>query len=80
MNTFALLALYPEFQEKLFQEIHRVLPDKNDDVSQEDISNMPYLDAFLKEAFRFFPVVPMMTRFINKDLRIGMFQFCIVFY
>lgn len=74
MNTFALLAIYPETQEKLFQEIRSVLPGQNDDVTKEDVNNMPYLDAFLKEAFRFFPVVPVLTRIIKKDIRIGAFH------
>lgn len=71
MNTYTLLALYPEIQEKLFQEIRSVLPGQNDDVTKEDINNMPYLDAFLKEAFRFFPVVPVVTRLLKKDIEIG---------
>lgn len=73
MNTFALLAIYPECQEKVFQEIRSVLPGQNDDVTKEDINNMPYLDAFVKEAFRFLPVVPILTRIIKKDIQIGGF-------
>lgn len=71
MNTFTLLAIYPETQEKVFQEIRSVLPGQNDDVTKEDINNMPYLDAFVKESFRFFPVVPVLTRIVKKDIQIG---------
>lgn len=74
MNTFTLLALYPDIQEKLFQEIQSVFPSQNDDITKEDVNNMPYLDAFLKEAFRFFPVVPFVTRIIKKDFRIGSYS------
>lgn len=74
MNTFALLAINPDIQAKLFEEIRSVLPGQNDDVTKEDINNMPYLDAFLKEAFRFFPVVPVLTRIVKKDIQIGLFH------
>lgn len=70
-NICALLAIHPDTQEKLFDEIRSVLPDQNMDVTQEDIKNMPYLDAFIKEALRFFPVVPFLTRILNKDMCLG---------
>ncbi|XP_031617885.1 probable cytochrome P450 313a4 [Contarinia nasturtii] len=70
-NICALLAIYPDAQEKLFEEIRSVLPDQKMDVTQEDIKNMPYLDAFIKEAFRFFPVVPVLTRSLKEDMCLG---------
>lgn len=70
-NTCALLALYPDTQQKLFEEIQSVLPDQDMDVNQEDIKNMPYLDAFIKEALRFFPVVPFLTRLLKEDMCLG---------
>lgn len=70
-NTCALLAIYPEAQEKLYEEIKSVLPDQDMDVTQEDIKNMPYLDAFIKEALRFFPVVPFLTRLLKEDMCLG---------
>lgn len=70
-NICALLAIYPDIQEKLFDEIHCVVPDQEIDVTQEDIHNMPYLDAFIKESLRFFPVVPVLTRILNEDMNLG---------
>lgn len=67
--------MHPDTQEKLFQEIRSVVPLQDDDVTKEDLNNMPYLDAFLKEAFRFFPVVPVLTRIIKKDIQIGSYPF-----
>lgn len=66
-----MLAIYPEAQEKLYEEIKSVLPDQDMDVTQEDIKNMPYLDAFIKEALRFFPVVPFLTRLLKEDMCLG---------
>lgn len=70
-NICALLAIYPDTQEKLFEEIHSILPDQKMDITQEDIKNMPYLDALIKEALRFFPVVPVLTRSLKEDMCLG---------
>lgn len=32
---------------------------------------MPYLDAFIKESLRFFPVVPFVTRVLEEDMCLG---------
>lgn len=66
-----MLAIYPDTQEKLFEEIRSVLPYQNMDVTQEDIKNMPYLDAFVKESLRFFPVVPVLTRILKENMCLG---------
>lgn len=70
-NVCALLAIYPDIQQKLLEEIQSVVPDQEIDVTQEDILNMPYLDAFIKESLRFFPVVPVLTRILNEDMCLG---------
>lgn len=69
-NVCALLAIYPEIQEKVFEEIRSVVLDQNRDVNAEDLKNMPYVDAFVKESLRFFPVVPVLTRILKKDQRL----------
>lgn len=66
----ALLAIYPDVQEKVFEEIRSVLPDQNMDVNAEDLKDMPYVDAFIKETLRLFPVVPFLTRILKKDQRL----------
>lgn len=66
-NVCALLAIYPETQQKLFDEIRSVLPDQESDVTQEDIKNMPYLDAFTKESLRFW----------KKNILCVHFMFCL---
>ena len=48
------LAVYPEIQEKLVQEIKQVceLPDTT---NYEEIRNMPYLEACISETLRLYP-------------------------
>lgn len=37
-----MLALHPEYQEKVFQEIMTVLPDKNADLTQTDLEQLKF--------------------------------------
>lgn len=62
--------MHPDIQQKLFDEIDSVL-DLEEEINQEHVKNMRYLDAFTKEALRFFPVVPFLTRLSNEDMNLG---------
>lgn len=46
------VATRPDEQDKIFQECSRVLPDKDAPLTAQDLENMPYLKAFVKEVFR----------------------------
>lgn len=63
-----LLALHSEVQEKLFEEVVEVVGEK-ENVSQEDTTNLPYLDQVINEATRMNPVV-FTGRECNKDFRV----------
>ena len=49
------LAKNPEKQERLRRELCQVLPDKNTPLTEENMKNMPYLRACIKESLRLFP-------------------------
>lgn len=66
-----LLGIFQDCQQKLFEEIQSIIPDQQADINQVDLANMPYLDAFIKEALRFFPVVPFLTRLLKEDMQLG---------
>ncbi|XP_058670830.1 1,25-dihydroxyvitamin D(3) 24-hydroxylase, mitochondrial [Ammospiza nelsoni] len=70
-----LWALYnlsrnPHVQQKLFQEIQRVLGAQQSP-SAESLRNMPYLKACLKESMRLTPSVPFTTRTIDTEMVLG---------
>ncbi|NXB53602.1 CP24A protein, partial [Leucopsar rothschildi] len=70
-----LWALYnlsrnPHVQQKLFQEIQRVLAAQ-ENPSAESLRNMPYLKACLKESMRLTPSVPFTTRTIDTEMILG---------
>ncbi len=49
------LAKHPEKQEKLRKEIMNVLPDKKSKLTVDNMRNLPYLRAVVKEGLRMFP-------------------------
>lgn len=70
-TMFALIAIHQDVQEKLFQEIRSVLTTPEQEVTRDDIKEMPYLDAFIKESLRIFPTVPFVTRIVRQEIKIG---------
>lgn len=61
--TFSLmnLSLYPEMQERCYQEIIENIDDfENLDISQ--LNKLKYLECFLKETMRLYPSVPVIMR------------------
>lgn len=47
------LATRPEQQEKLYQELKRVLPDPSEPLNAQKLDQMHFLRAFVKEVFRY---------------------------
>ncbi|KAK1337170.1 hypothetical protein QTO34_001792 [Cnephaeus nilssonii] len=64
------LSRNPRVQEKLLEEIQSVLPE-NEVPRAEDVRNMPYLKACLKESMRLTPSVPFTTRTLDKATVLG---------
>ncbi|KAL5007841.1 hypothetical protein ScPMuIL_016647 [Solemya velum] len=62
-----LLSLNQKKQQKLSDEIDRVITD-GQDVTEAAISRMPYLKAVLKESLRCMPVLEGTVRTLNKDM------------
>ncbi|CAK1589086.1 unnamed protein product [Parnassius mnemosyne] len=64
-STLYQLALRPEVQERLHEEITKVLQGRP--LTPGDINQMPYLKACIKEVLRMFPVVIGNGRQLTKD-------------
>merc|ERR1711971_366348 len=55
------LAVYPEIQQRLKQQVRSVLGSRKD-FSVEEARSMPLFDGFLKESMRYIPTVPVNQR------------------
>ncbi|KAL1505572.1 hypothetical protein ABEB36_005108 [Hypothenemus hampei] len=62
------LATRQEQQEKLYQELKRILPDKNEPLTSEKLNDMVFLKAFVKEVFRMYSTVIGNGRTLQEDM------------
>jgi len=65
-----LLGHNPEIQERLQEELDRVLADK-EVITADDVKEIKYLDLIIKEAQRLYPSVPVFARYIEEEVVIG---------
>ncbi|XP_069363020.1 cytochrome P450 4V2-like isoform X2 [Maniola hyperantus] len=70
MYTMLLVGSYPEVQEKIFEELHDVFGDEDRDVTKQDLSQLVYLEAVLKEAIRIYPIAPFIIRHLDQDVKL----------
>jgi len=64
------LALYPDFQEKIFDEMEEVLGDDDDNqqvVTFDQVQSLKYMDMFISETFRLQNVIVAHERLCTKD-------------
>lgn len=69
-----MLAMYPEMQDKCYEEIQSVLPNKEDDLSYDDLSKLDYVERCLKETMRLFPTVPVVARKVDMDFQLSEYR------
>lgn len=65
-----LLAMYPDIQEKVVDELRSVFDTQDEEVKYEHIQKLPYFDRVIKEGMRILPVVPFMMRTATADTQI----------
>ncbi|XP_055377881.1 probable cytochrome P450 313a4 [Condylostylus longicornis] len=60
--TIICLAMFPEYQERLFLELLQQFPEKNFNVSADDLSKLSYLEMCINENMRLMAPVPLVGR------------------
>ena len=61
------LALYPDLQEKVFDEMEEVLGDADTMITFDQIQSLKYMDMFIAESFRLQNVIVAHERLCTKD-------------
>lgn len=69
-SALLMLAMHPDVQDTLVQEMNSVFHNDDDEVDSEKIRNLKYLDLVVKETLRLFPVAPVIGRSVSSDLKL----------
>ncbi|XP_054747205.1 probable cytochrome P450 12e1, mitochondrial isoform X1 [Anastrepha obliqua] len=62
------IAKNPDKQAKLFEELKRILPNKDSKLTIENMQNLPYLRACIKEGIRYHPIIAGTMRRLPTDV------------
>ncbi|CAL8094820.1 unnamed protein product [Orchesella dallaii] len=65
-----LLALHPDIQEKLYQEVKGVIKEENGKVDYDGIARMDYMEKFVAEVLRMYPPGTRLERRAAKEYQI----------
>jgi len=60
-----------EHQEKVHEELEEVFKDSETPATVKELSQLNYLDRVIKETLRLFPSVPVITRKLAEDVKMG---------
>ncbi|XP_030371716.1 probable cytochrome P450 12a4, mitochondrial [Scaptodrosophila lebanonensis] len=68
------IAKNPEKQEKLREEVMRILPNKDSEFTEASMKNVPYLRACIKESQRIYPLIVGNIRITERDCVLSGYQ------
>ncbi|KAJ8715519.1 hypothetical protein PYW07_010001 [Mythimna separata] len=69
-SILVLIGSFPKVQEKIYEEVMQVLGTDRD-VDKEDLRKLVYTEAVVKESLRLLPTVPIIGRYIDRDLKLS---------
>lgn len=70
VNTLLLLAMHPDIQQRLYDEVSSVISSSNDRVTEAEAAQMPYLEKVIKEVLRLLPIGPILFRKTTAPLKL----------
>lgn len=69
-----MLAMHPECQERVFEELLNIMPNSDLDLNPTLINKMIYLDQCIREAQRLFPTVPLIGRTSKETIKLNEYE------
>lgn len=70
-STLVMLAMHPNIQEKVYEELCCVFPERDFEMAFEDMKQLPYLDMVINETMRLAPPVPLIGRQVDRDIHLN---------
>jgi cytochrome P450 len=70
-SVLLLLAMNPQEQEKVHDEISSILTSETDEVDEKMLAKMVYLDLVIKETLRLIPQVLAFIRETTEDVQLS---------
>ncbi|XP_049529517.1 cytochrome P450 4C1-like [Anopheles darlingi] len=67
-NTFLTMGMFPELQEKLYQEVMNVCP--SGPITYEDLTRLTYMEMFVKETLRHLPITGTIARAPAQEVQV----------
>ncbi|XP_063896132.1 cytochrome P450 4c21 [Helicoverpa armigera] len=70
--TFILILIgsHPDVQEKMYQELQKVLEHEERDIDKHDLPKLVYMEAVIKETLRLYSPAPRFARTSNIDVKL----------
>lgn len=65
-----MLAMHPEIQEKVYQEIKEVYPTVDDKIDYESVHDLKYMEQVINETLRLFPSIPFILRYSSEEMEL----------
>lgn len=69
-----ILAKNQDKQQKLREEVRKIMPNKNTPLTEESLNNIPYMRACLKEVNRVRPIIQYNVRSTPSDIVLKGYQ------
>lgn len=70
VNTLYLLAVNPNIQDKLYEEIITIFPEDKS-LEYEELNSLHYMEMVINETMRLFPPIPFVGRLATDDLKLN---------
>uniref|UniRef100_A0A1B0CKF6 Cytochrome n=1 Tax=Lutzomyia longipalpis TaxID=7200 RepID=A0A1B0CKF6_LUTLO len=71
--TLLMLAIHPNIQEKVVEELQSVFYDETVPFDYDSIKQLTYLEMVIKETLRLYPVIPYIAREVRADVKLKNF-------